>query len=99
MSEARPDLSTAAISIPEHVVTRDLSGQTIVLNLNTGQYYGLNATGGAMLEHLKSSGSAKTAAAQVASGFGAPEERVLGDLLALCGELLSRGLIEVDAKT
>jgi hypothetical protein len=50
-----------------------------------------------MLASLKSSGSTQVAAAEIASSFGVPEERVLGDLVALCGELLSRGLIEVDA--
>lgn len=98
MTEAKPDLRTAVISVPEHVVTRELSGQTILLNLQTGRYHGLNATGGTMLEGLKSSGSAPIAAAELAAGFGVPEERVLGDLLALCGELLSRGLIEVDGR-
>jgi hypothetical protein len=97
MSDEKPDLRTAAISVPEHVVTRDLSGQTIVLNLRTGRYHGLNPTGGAMLQSLRSNGSTKIAAAEIASGFGVPEERVLGDLVTLCGELLSRGLIEVDA--
>ena len=98
MSDVQPDLGAAAISVPDHVVTRDLSGQTVVLNLRTGRYHGLNATGGAMLESLRSSGFARIAAAEIASSFGAPEERVLGDILALCRELLDRGLIEIDAQ-
>jgi hypothetical protein len=93
-----PELSAAVIRVPEHVVARELGGQMVVLNLRTGRYHGLNATGGAMLASLRERGSVDAAAAEVAARFEAPRERVRGDLVALCGELQRRGLIEIDVE-
>jgi hypothetical protein len=97
MPADEPDLTRADIRVPEHVVARELGGQTVVLNLRTGRYHGLNATGGAMLASLREQGSIETAATQVAVRFHAPREQVLGDLVELCQELHRRGLIEIDA--
>jgi hypothetical protein len=92
------ELSRAAIRIPDHVVSRTLGDQTVVLNLRTGRYHGLNPTGGAMLESLRKHGSVQGAAPDIARDFDAPYDRVLSDLLALCGQLRTRGLIEVDVE-
>lgn len=94
----KPDFTGAEIRVPEHVVARELGGQTVVLNLRTGRYHGLNATGGAMLASLRGQGSVGGAATEVAARLDAPRERVLDDLLALCHELHIRGLIEIDAE-
>ena len=40
----------AHASVPQHVVYRRFAAETVVLNLETGTYHGLNATGARMLE-------------------------------------------------
>src|SRR4051794_41962271 len=40
-------------TVPEHVVFRTFEAETLLLNLESGQYHGLNATGGRMLGLLK----------------------------------------------
>ncbi|MDQ3720246.1 MAG: PqqD family protein, partial [Actinomycetota bacterium] len=72
------------------------AAETVVLNLQTGKYHGLNPTAGRMLEVLESEESVGRAAAEIASEYGQPIDEVEQDLCALCADLVERGLIEVD---
>lgn len=89
-------LLTARVRLPEHVVHRGFAAETVVLNLQTGKYHGLNPTAGRMLEALESEDSVGHAAAEIASQYGQPIDQVEQDLCELCADLVERGLIEVD---
>jgi hypothetical protein len=89
-------LSSARLRVPQHVVFRSFPTETVVLNLESGRYHGLNATAGRMLEALQRADSLHDAALAVAGDYEQPLEVVEGDLCELCGLLLERGLIEVD---
>jgi hypothetical protein len=84
----------ARITVPQHVVFRSFVKETVVLNLDSGRYHGLNPTGGRMLEVLRETPVVGEAAARLAGEYGVPVEEVESDLLDFCDELLSRGLIE-----
>jgi len=86
----------AKVRVPDHVAYSDFDSETVLLNLSTGQYHGLNATGGRMLELLRQTGSVPQTAEIVAQEFDQPADEITGDLLDLCAELARRGLIEVD---
>ena len=45
--------ASAHVSIAPHVVYRSFATETVILNLQTGRYHGLNKTGGRMLELLE----------------------------------------------
>jgi hypothetical protein len=85
-SKARP---------PEHVVHRAFSGETVILNLNTGQYHGLNPTGGRFLSVLEKSPSIGEAVELLASEYERSAEAMESDVRAFCRDLLERGLIEI----
>ena len=53
--------------VPEHVVYRDFVTETVVLNLETGHYHGVNRTGGAILAALE---RAETVGAAARAGGG-----------------------------
>jgi Coenzyme PQQ synthesis protein D (PqqD) len=89
-------LSTSRITVPQHVVYRSFPSETVVLNLETGQYHGLNATAGRMLEALERALCLRDAAVAVAGKYEQPQEVVEQDLCELCDLLLARGLIEID---
>lgn len=89
-------LSALTIRIPDHVVRRAFVTETVVLNLQSGKYFGLNPTAGRMLDALEATASVPSAAEQVAEEYGRPVEEIHRDLNALCDELLARGLIEVE---
>jgi hypothetical protein len=94
-----PDTSSlpeARVRVPQHVVYRSFPSETVVLNLNTGKYHGLNATAGRMLDALQQASSVRDAAAVVADGYEQPRTVVEQDMCSLCQVLLDRGLIEID---
>lgn len=87
----------ANIAVPEHVVYRSFDTETVLLNLRTGHYHGLNSTGGRMLELLRATGSVPSAADTIATETNHSVDVVLRDLTQLCSDLAERGLIEVHA--
>jgi hypothetical protein len=89
-------LLTTKVRLPQHVVYRSFPAETVILNLHTGKYHGLNATAGRMLEELERASSVRAAAAVLADDYSQPSETVEQDLCSLCRSLLERGLIEAD---
>jgi hypothetical protein len=80
--------------VPEHVVYREFVNETVVLNLQTGTYHGLNRTAGRMLDAVERTTSLREAAAQVAGEHGWDLATVEEDLVGLCQTLAERGLLE-----
>lgn len=94
--ETRVGLSAGRVRVPQHVVHRSFDEETVLLNLETGQYHGLNQVAGRMLEELEQTGDAQATARRVAEEFGVPVDRVEADLAQLLGQLRDRGLVVVD---
>jgi hypothetical protein len=89
-------LLASKIKVPQHVVYRSFPAETVVLNLETGRYHGLNATAGRMLKALEQADSVRDAAAALAADYEQDPSVVERDLCELCQSLLERGLIETD---
>jgi hypothetical protein len=81
--------------VPAHVVFRAFPHETVVLNLDTGKYHGLNPTAGRMLELLEQSETVEQAAARLAEEYGRDAAEIRRDLYDLCRELRERGLLEI----
>jgi Coenzyme PQQ synthesis protein D (PqqD) len=79
--------------IPEDVARRSFPGETVLLNLSTGQYHGLNETGGAMVEELERAGSVGEAARRLAERYAVPAPDLEEDLRRFCRDLEHRGLL------
>lgn len=84
------------VKVPQSVVFRSFPTETVVLNLQTGKYHGLNPTAGRMLRALTESDSVREAAVAVAAEYECPAETIEEDICDLCQNLLDRGLIERD---
>ena len=89
-------LLRSRIKVPQHVVYRSFPSETVVLNLQTGKYHGLNATAGRMLTVLEGASSVRDAAVALAESYEQDREVLEHDLCVLCQALLERGLIEAD---
>ncbi|HEY2054837.1 MAG TPA: PqqD family protein [Solirubrobacterales bacterium] len=87
--------SEGQVVVPQHVVHRRFPTETVVLNLRTGKYHGLNPTAGLMLEELAGSGSIAATAARVAAEHGRDVGEVEADLRDLVAALRDRDLIEI----
>ena len=84
------------ITVPEHVVYRNFVEETVVLNLKTGNYHGLNPTAGTMLDVLQRSETVRDALTELVETYQQPRDVIERDLLEYCDELLSRGLVDAE---
>ena len=81
--------------MPEHVVYRTFVQETVVLNLQTGKYHGINLVGGRMLEVLQRAPTIQEAVVQLAEEYQRPLDEMEQDVCNFCDELLGRGLIQI----
>ena len=85
----------ARATTPDHVVYRDFVNETVMLNLQTGTYHGLNRIAGLMLTALESTPTVRAAAARLIKENDWDAETVERDLIGLCRTLAESGLIEL----
>lgn len=90
-----PDVLAATARVPQHVVHRSFAHETVVLNLQTGRYHGLNPTAGRMLGELETGTRIGEIAEKLAEAYEQPLAEIERDLSELCLDLLRRGLVEL----
>lgn len=95
-STGQEALLRASVSLPQHVVYRSFAQETVVLNLQTGTYHGLNHTAGRMLEVLEEKPSVALAARALADEFRRPLHEIESDIGRFCEQLVARGLLEIE---
>src|SRR4051812_32015266 len=93
--EAVVPILDSTVVVPEHVVYRSFVNETVILNLQTGQYHGLNPTGGRILEALVREPRVRDAARTIADEFAQPLTEIDRDIEAFCRDLHDRGPIEL----
>jgi len=90
-----PSLDHTAV-VPQHVVHRAFAAETVMLNLQTGRYHGLNPSAGRMLELIAEKGRLSYVAEELSRIYSRPLAEMQDDLLAFCRDLMSRGLITLE---
>jgi hypothetical protein len=95
MNATPPVRPETRVRVPQHVVHREFPVQTVVLNLRTGRYHGLNPTAGRMLDALEHAPNVASAARIVAERYRMPRADVERDMCEFCSQLLERGLLEL----
>jgi hypothetical protein len=81
--------------VPQHVVFRGFAAETVLLNVQTGYYHGMDAVGGRFFEVLRESPTVVAAAAALAAEYEQPDEVIREDVVRFCEDLVERGLIEL----
>jgi hypothetical protein len=81
--------------VPDSVATRKIGDETILLNLETGIYFGLDAVGSRFLELIERNGEIAFTHRTMLEEFDVKPETLERDILRLCEELRSKGLLEV----
>jgi hypothetical protein len=82
------------LTAPEHVMFRELDGESVLLNLQNEMYYGLDETGTRMWQLLTSADSVQAAMDILLEEFDVSPEILEQDLVQLITELKSHGLLE-----
>jgi len=83
------------ITIVDDVLSRDLDGEAVLLDLGSGTYFGLNEVGTEIWQLIGSGATVAEVRAALLERFEVDEATARRDLDALVGELLERGLVEV----
>ena len=81
------------VTVPEAVVSRELDGETIVLNLETGIYFGLDMVATDIWKALRMGGSLQDALENVMGLYDVDASVVREDLLQLVNQLATKGLV------
>ncbi len=84
----------ARLKIPDQVVTRQVGDEAVLLNLESGTYFGLDPVGSRFLELLQTEGELAAVIPQMLEEFEVSEAQLETDLLQLADEMLASGLLE-----
>jgi hypothetical protein len=77
----------------EDVVARTVGDDVILLDLEAGTYYSLNAVGATVWQGIADGETSETIAARIAGDYDITAERALADIGALIGDLAEKGLV------
>ena len=81
------------LSIPSHVMARRVGDETVILDLNSGTYFGLDPVGARIWQGLTEGLSLPEVCASVVEEFEVTLETVQTDVQRLVEELMGRGLL------
>ncbi len=85
------------LRIPNNVVYRDLAGESVLLNLDTGTYFGLDAVGTRLWHLVAEHGSAALVIDALLTEYDVDAPQLQKDVTALIDQLLAKGLLTTDA--
>ncbi|MEP6958271.1 MAG: PqqD family protein [Nitrospirota bacterium] len=86
------------LHIADNVVFRDVAGESVLLNLGTGTYFGLDAVGTRLWHLITEHGSTALAIDTLLAEYDVDALRLQKDLEALTDQLLAKGLLTTDAE-
>ena len=89
------DLDTR-LAVPPQVMSRLVGEETVLLDLASGMYFGLDGVGKRIWESVNAGHSLGEIAALIAAEYEVDAAQAQADVLAFAGELVSRGLLATD---
>ena len=79
--------------LADNVSFTEVDDEAVLLNLNSGAYYGLNHVGTLLMAHLQQEHTVEHASAEIAEHYQTPNTTVSSDINALIEQLLEQKLI------
>ena len=86
---------TGRVTLPESVLVRELGGESVLLNLESESYFGLDEMGTRMWAALTTSPSIEAAFESLLAEYEVEPEQLRSDLSAFVERLAESGLIDV----
>lgn len=83
------------LALSEQVVIRELSGESVLLDLKSGLYFGLNGVGTQVWNLVAQGGSLRDVNTALAGEFDAPAATIETEVLRFAAELCAHGLCRV----
>ncbi|GKS64455.1 hypothetical protein YTPLAS72_17590 [Nitrospira sp.] len=85
------------LRVAENVVSRDLADESVLLNLDTGTYFGLDAVGTRLWHLLIEHGSPESAIETLLTEYDVDAPRLQKDVDTLIDQLIDKKLLTTDA--
>ena len=83
------------VTVPDDVLISQLQEESVILNLDSERYYGLDDVGTRFLSVLTSSESIETAYERLRDEYKVDPQILREDLLVLVEKLVDQGIIEI----
>ena len=84
------------VRVPDEVLISNLQEESVILNLNSERYFGLDGVGTRMLSVLTNSDSIEAAYESLAREYDVDQQVLRQDLIALVENLLQQGLVAIE---
>jgi hypothetical protein len=84
---------TDRVTVHPSVISRELSGETVLLNLESGVYYGLDSVGTRVWQLLLEDKTVGDVCATMVGEYEVQPAVLQNDVSALVGELCDKGLV------
>ena len=81
------------VTVPDDVLISNLQDESVILNLDSERYYGLDDVGTRFLSFLTTSDSIETAYERLRDEYNVDPQVLRADLLALIENLIDQGLL------
>lgn len=81
--------------VPDDVLISNLQEESVILNLDSERYYGLDDVGTRFLSVLNTSDSIQAAYEKLTQEYDVDEEVLRKDLLTLVEHLLEQGVVQI----
>ena len=81
--------------IPPQVMSRQVDDETVLLDLKSGMYFGLDGVGKSVWESVEQGKSLQDAVASIVAEYDVESDRATTDVLEFAGDLVDRGLLEI----
>ncbi len=86
------------VTMPKDVLLSGVEGESVLLNLESERYFGLDEIGTRMFSVLTSSSSIQTAYETLLAEYDVDAELLRQDLITLVDQLMAQGLVVIAAK-
>lgn len=83
------------VKVPEDVLISGLQGESVILNLNSERYFGLDEVGTRMLSVLNEAESIQAAYETLREEYDVEDDILRQDLISIIEQLLEQGVVEI----
>ena len=94
MADGQVEEGSGCVLVSANVLLQHVADETVLLDLSSGTYFGLDPIGTRMLDLARAEGDLDTIVRMLEQEYDAPSERLRQDLELLLGELVEAGLIQ-----
>jgi Coenzyme PQQ synthesis protein D (PqqD) len=84
------------VTVPDDVLISQLQEESVILNLDSERYYGLDDVGTRMLSVLSTSSTIEAAYELLRDEYDVDDEVLRRDLLSLIEKLVNQGLVKIE---